>query len=68
MLVVMLCVHFSSDERYKENIKPIENPNEKLKQIGGYTFDWNDKHEVFKGQHDVGVVSTRDRKSFTRNC
>ena len=23
----------SSDERYKENIKPIENPNEKLKQM-----------------------------------
>ena len=52
----------SSDERYKENIKPIENPNEKLKQIGGYTFDWNDKHEVFKGQHDVGVIAQEIEK------
>jgi hypothetical protein len=52
----------SSDERYKDNIKPIENPNEKLKQIGGYTFDWNDKHEVFKGQHDVGVIAQEIEK------
>ena len=49
----------SSDERYKDNVTPIENPNEKLKQIGGYTFDWNDNHEVFKGQHDVGVMHKR---------
>ena len=52
----------SSDERYKDNVTPIENPNEKLKQIGGYTFDWNDKHEVFKGQHDVGVIAQEIEK------
>jgi hypothetical protein len=52
----------SSDERYKDNVTPIQNPNEKLKQIGGYTFDWNDKHEVFKGQHDVGVIAQEIEK------
>ena len=52
----------SSDERYKDNVTPIENPNEKLKQIGGYTFDWNDKHEIFKGQHDVGVIAQEIEK------
>ena len=68
MLVKMLICDFSSDERYKDNVTPIENPNDKIKQIGGYTFDWNDKHEVFKGQHDVGVIDTRNRKSIIRNC
>ena len=52
----------SSDERYKDNVTPIENPNEKLKQIGGYTFDWNDKHKIFKGQHDVGVIAQEIEK------
>ena len=52
----------SSDERYKDNIIPIRNPNEKIKQIGGYTFDWNDKHEVFKGKKDIGVVAQEIEK------
>lgn len=52
----------SSDERYKDNIIPIGNPNEKIKQIGGYTFDWNDKHEIFKGKKDIGVVAQEIEK------
>ena len=52
----------SSDERYKDNIIPIRNPNEKIKQIGGYTFDWNDKHEIFKGKKDIGVVAQEIEK------
>ena len=52
----------SSDERYKDNIIPIRNPNEKIKQIGGYTFDWNDKHEVFKGKKDIGVIAQEVEK------
>ena len=54
----------SSDERYKDNIIPIRNPNEKIKQIGGYTFDWNDKHEVFKGKKDIGVIAQEVEKEF----
>ena len=45
----------SSDERFKDNITPINNPIEKIKKIGGYKFDWNEKssHEG----HDVGVIA-----------
>lgn len=46
----------SSDRQLKDNILPIENALEKVKQIGGYTFDWNDKQTIYKG-HDVGVIA-----------
>jgi hypothetical protein len=45
----------TSDERLKDNVEPIENPVSKLKQLGGYEFDWNDKSE-YTG-HDVGVLA-----------
>jgi hypothetical protein len=32
---------FSSDRRLKKNITPIANALEKIKSIGGYTFDWD---------------------------
>ena len=46
----------SSDKRLKDNITPIENPLEKMDKIGGYTFDWNEKQDTYKG-HDVGVIA-----------
>jgi hypothetical protein len=46
----------SSDRQLKDNVLPIENALEKVKQIGGYTFDWNDMQGVHKG-HDVGVIA-----------
>jgi hypothetical protein len=46
----------SSDRQLKDNISPIENALEKVKQIGGYTFDWNNKQEVHHG-HDIGVIA-----------
>jgi len=46
----------SSDRELKDNIQPIENPLEKIKEIGGYTFVWNDKQSTYKGK-DVGVVA-----------
>ena len=51
----------SSDERLKDNIKPITEPLWKLNQIGGYTFDWNDKQDTYEG-HDVGVVAQEIHK------
>lgn len=51
----------SSDKRLKENIKQISNPIEKLKQIGGYEFDWNDKQTLHVG-HDVGVIAQEVEK------
>jgi len=46
----------SSDERLKDNITPISEPLYKLSKVGGYTFDWNDKQDTYKG-NDVGVVA-----------
>ena len=34
----------------------ISEPLYKLSKVGGYTFDWNDKQDTYKG-HDVGVVA-----------
>ena len=47
---------YSSDKRLKDNIVRIENPLEKIKKIGGYEFDWNDKQKTYEG-HDVGVIA-----------
>ena len=38
-----------SDERQKENIAPIEDPLEKIKQINGVTFDWKQTKEASAG-------------------
>tara|TARA_R110000744_G_scaffold55630_1_gene117497 strand:- start:419 stop:1978 length:1560 start_codon:yes stop_codon:yes gene_type:complete len=48
--------YMSSDRRLKDNIKPIEDPIGKLKKIGGYSFDWNDKQNIYKGS-DFGVIA-----------
>ena len=55
-------VSFStSDIRFKENIKPIENALYKVNQISGNTFDWKSDPELtilhgFKGK-DIGVIA-----------
>ena len=50
----------TSDERLKDNISPITNANEKIKTIGGYTYDWNDKSE--HNGKDVGVIAQEIEK------
>jgi hypothetical protein len=52
---------FSSDERLKDNIQPIQQATYKLKQVGGYEFDWNEKQTVYEG-HDVGVIAQEIEK------
>ena len=46
----------TSDRKFKDNIEPIQDSLYKVSQIGGYTFDWNDKQETYKGS-DVGVIA-----------
>lgn len=46
----------SSDERLKDEITPIENSLEKINQIGGYSFVWNEKQDIYKGK-DYGVIA-----------
>ena len=51
----------SSDEQLKDNLTHILNPIEKVKQIGGYEFDWNDKQDIYEG-HDIGVIAQEVEK------
>jgi len=58
----------TSDERLKENIKPLENALDKINQINGVEFDWielNDKEKkVIHGNegHDIGVIAQEIEK------
>ena len=51
----------TSDKRLKDNITLISNPIEKILQIGGYEFDWNEKQNTYNG-HDVGVIAQEIEK------
>lgn len=46
---------YSSDENLKDNVELIPNAVEKVKQIKGVSFDWNDKSK--HNGHDVGVIA-----------
>jgi hypothetical protein len=46
---------FTSDERLKDNITPIDDPLAKVMSISGNTYDWNEKSG--KEGHDVGVIA-----------
>jgi hypothetical protein len=47
----------SSDERLKNNIKPIQNGLEKINKISGYEFDWNEDLQKARKGHDVGILA-----------
>ena len=51
----------SSDERLKDNKKVIKNSLDKVHQMSGYEFDWNDKQDVHTG-HDIGVIAQEVEK------
>ena len=47
----------TSDERLKDNVKPIPSALDKIDKITGVTFDWNvDLQSTYTG-HDVGVLA-----------
>ena len=46
---------FTSDQRLKDNITPIENSLNKVQALSGNTYDWNEKSG--KEGHDVGVIA-----------
>lgn len=55
----------SSDERLKENVLKIDSSLDKIDQIGGYTFDWNETaQQMYPGRniHDVGVLAQEIQK------
>ena len=52
-----IIAYASSDIRLKNNIKPIENPLDKIHSISGNSFDWNvDKQDIYNGK-DYGVIA-----------
>ena len=51
----------SSDRNLKDNIVPIESPLEKLSQINGVAFDWNNKQDLYTGR-DIGVIAQEIEK------
>jgi len=55
-------IAYASDRRLKENIAEIPNALDKIKQIRGVTFDWNDEAEVLgftpeTKYNDLGVIA-----------
>lgn len=53
----------SSDERLKENIKPLEEPLEKILQLRGVEYDYKDKAKFGDG-HQVGVIAQEVEKVY----
>jgi hypothetical protein len=51
---------YSSDRKFKENIKPIEDALNKVTAIGGKTFDWTDAYIAEHGGEDGYFVSKSD--------
>ena len=58
--------YYSSDERLKDNVQTIENALNKISQIRGVEFDWNNLQEpedgYFVRKHDIGVIAQEVEK------
>ena len=49
---------YSSDERLKDNIRTIEEPIYKLRQLRGVEYEWNDKQNTYaSGSLDSGIIA-----------
>ena len=55
-----ISAYFSSDARFKENVKPIESALSKVCEIGGKTFDWTDAYIESHGGEDGYFVQKSD--------
>lgn len=44
----------ASSIRWKTNVQPIDEPLEKVMELRGVYYDWDDEHG---GQHDVGMIA-----------
>ena len=53
----------SSDKTFKDELSIIENPLDKIKNINGYNFTWNNKQTTYEsGKKDIGVVAQEIEK------
>lgn len=55
-----ITAYYSSDERLKTNIVKIDNALEKVSQIDGVTYDWNEKYLEKHGDVDGYFVRTQN--------
>jgi hypothetical protein len=55
-----ITAYYSSDRKFKENIKPIENALDKVVAIGGQTFDWSKEYLDAHGGADGYFVTSSD--------
>ncbi len=55
---------YSSDERLKENIQPIQNALTKVEAISGNTYDWKEGFEAIHSHkgNDIGVIAQEVEK------
>lgn len=57
--------YYSSDKKFKENVKKIANPLEKIRRLDGVEFDWTDEYikehggedGYFVRKNDIGVIA-----------
>ena len=60
-----ITAYYSSDKKYKENIRPIPNALQKVKAVGGKLFDWTEEYieehggvdGYFIRKSDFGVIA-----------
>ncbi len=65
-----ITAYLSSDERLKTNIKRIESPLEKVNQLNGIMFDWEESYIQKRGgedgffvrKHDTGIIAQEVQK------
>jgi hypothetical protein len=64
--------YYSSDKKFKENIRPIPNALETAVKIGGKLYDWTDEYikehgganDYFMQKNDFGVIAQDVREFF----
>jgi hypothetical protein len=55
----------TSDERLKQNVIPIQCPLDKIKKLGGYTFEWIPQKDIHSNTGtDVGVLAQEVENVF----
>ena len=55
-----ITAYFSSDRKWKENIRPIENALDVVEAVGGKLFDWTDEYITERGGEDGYFVRKQD--------
>lgn len=52
-----IIAYWTSDERLKDNIKPLSNTLASIDSINGYTFTWKDTDHIARTGDDIGLIA-----------